>query len=56
MGKAILSDFSWLSIKYSSVDLIVFIFIFQKELPEGLNMERLQAILKGYHEYPAKYR
>ncbi|KAH3775121.1 hypothetical protein DPMN_176518, partial [Dreissena polymorpha] len=26
------------------------------ELPEGLNMERLQAILKGYYEYPGKYR
>ncbi|KAL4234370.1 hypothetical protein ACF0H5_006017 [Mactra antiquata] len=26
------------------------------ELPEGLNMKRLQAILKGYYEYPAKYR
>lgn len=28
----------------------------ERELPEGLNMERLQAILKGYYEYPAKYR
>lgn len=28
----------------------------EKDLPDGLNMERLQAILKGYHEYPAKYR
>lgn len=26
------------------------------KLPEGINMERLQAILKGYYEYPAKYR
>ena len=25
-------------------------------LPEGLNIDRLQAILKGYGEYPAKYR
>ncbi|WAR11356.1 TBC31-like protein [Mya arenaria] len=28
----------------------------ERELPEGLNMERLQAILKGYYEYPTKYR
>ena len=25
-------------------------------LPDGLNMERLKAILKGYGEYPTKYR
>ena len=29
---------------------------FQKEVPDSLNMERLTAILKGYGEYPAKYR
>ena len=29
---------------------------FQKELPEQLNMDKLKAILKGYGEYPAKYR
>ncbi|KAL3860204.1 hypothetical protein ACJMK2_010360 [Sinanodonta woodiana] len=28
----------------------------QKDLPRGLDMERLRAILKGYYEYPAKYR
>ncbi|KAK3086503.1 hypothetical protein FSP39_019322 [Pinctada imbricata] len=27
-----------------------------KEIPDSLNMERLKAILKGYGEYPAKYR
>lgn len=28
----------------------------QVDLPDGLSMNRLQAILKGYGEYPAKYR
>ncbi|EDO35457.1 predicted protein [Nematostella vectensis] len=28
----------------------------QSELPEGLNRNRLLSILKGYGEYPAKYR
>ena len=28
----------------------------QTELPEGLNMNRLLAILHEYGEYPAKYR
>uniref|UniRef100_A0A8D2LSM9 TBC1 domain family member 31 n=1 Tax=Varanus komodoensis TaxID=61221 RepID=A0A8D2LSM9_VARKO len=28
----------------------------ENELPEGLNKKRLQALLKGFGEYPAKYR
>uniref|UniRef100_A0A8C6YCC7 TBC1 domain family member 31 n=1 Tax=Naja naja TaxID=35670 RepID=A0A8C6YCC7_NAJNA len=28
----------------------------ENELPEGLNKRRLQALLKGFGEYPAKYR
>uniref|UniRef100_H3AHW1 TBC1 domain family member 31 n=1 Tax=Latimeria chalumnae TaxID=7897 RepID=H3AHW1_LATCH len=28
----------------------------KNELPEGLNKKRLQALLKGFGEYPAKYR
>lgn len=31
-------------------------FQIEKELPEQLNMDKLKAILKGYGEYPAKYR
>lgn len=30
--------------------------LFQSGLPDGLNMDKLLAILKGYGEYPAKYR
>ena len=34
----------------------LYTFEFQNGLPDSLSMDRLLTILKGYGEYPAKYR
>lgn len=39
--------------RFSCTFCILFL---QRIIPEKLNMDRLTAILRGYGEYPAKYR
>ena len=34
----------------------IFILFLQSQLPDGLNMDKLYAILKEYGEFPEKYR